>query len=885
MMQFRLINNFPPMRFTHAAKTMKLSLPLTVLASLVAASAAAADLGPLDAYNVVWTTQSKGSRDSMPCGGGDVGCNVWVENGEVLFYISRSGTFDENNTMLKLGRVRLRLTPNSFAPGGEFRQELKLRRGCVEITGKADDAAATVTLWAEVFRPVIHVDVRSDAPVAVEANYESRRTTDRQLSTDERMQCLSFLQTTPEQFKVVTRADRFETFGPKGDSPIEGGGRGTGPCFRPTVYRKTYIIGRKMDQSPAAPGAAKIGTVPAEILWYHRNDNSDLVFDKEVTQQHLDAVREQLWNPQKDLTFGGLMRGEGMAFAGTSKGRYMDTDFQAWRLRSESPAKEHRLKIFLHTAQAETIESWKSELRRLADAASPSDAEAWAKNLDWWREFWDRSYIYCRTTPSRGQSHFRGDKNSQANNAPAAAKIGTVPSDCPPESDPVWRVGRDYQLFRYMLGCNAYGEYPSKFNGSLFTVDGPPGTTPDFRFWGGGSFTAQNQRLVYWPMLRSGDFDMMPPQFELYRRALANAELRTKVYWGHAGASFTEHQSSYGLAIGRIYDTKWGEYGLEPRPGDDPGRLLNPWCEDQYDTVLEFCLMVLDLQRYTGQDVSKYIPMVESCVRFFDEHYQYQCRKRTGKPLDENGHLVIYPGTACETYKLAVNPAPTVAALRTVLERMLELPDEYALPEKRREWTAMLGRVPPLSFRDIKGHKTIAPAKSWQRINNAEFPQLYPVYPYGIYGLGKPDLQTAIDTWRYGADRDNQRRNHCWYQSGIFCARLGLVDESAKLLLERYGCRARRFPVFWENRNFCECPDFDHGGVAMIHLQESLLQTDGRSIRMLPAWPKDWDVDFKLRAPYETIVRCKYINGELSSVDAAPKSRAADVVYPDFETR
>ncbi|MDP4227500.1 MAG: DUF5703 domain-containing protein [Bacteroidota bacterium] len=38
----------------------------------------------------------------MPVGGGDMGCNVWVENGDVLLYVSRSGTFDENNMFPKL---------------------------------------------------------------------------------------------------------------------------------------------------------------------------------------------------------------------------------------------------------------------------------------------------------------------------------------------------------------------------------------------------------------------------------------------------------------------------------------------------------------------------------------------------------------------------------------------------------------------------------------------------------------------------------------------------------------------------------------------------------------------------------------------------------------
>jgi L-2-hydroxyglutarate oxidase LhgO len=80
-----------------------------------------------------------------------------------------------------------------------------------------------------------------------------------------------------------------------------------------------------------------------------------------------------------------------------------------------------------------------------------------------------------------------------------------------------------------MLGCNAYSQWPTKFNGGLFTfdpmyVDQKMEFTPDFRKWGGGTMTAQNQRLVYWPMLKSGDFDLMKSQFDFYLRLLPTAE-------------------------------------------------------------------------------------------------------------------------------------------------------------------------------------------------------------------------------------------------------------------------------------------------------------------------------------------------------------------------
>lgn len=37
--------------------------------------------------------------------------NVWVEDDDVFFYLCRSGSFDENNTLLKQGRFRSGLPP------------------------------------------------------------------------------------------------------------------------------------------------------------------------------------------------------------------------------------------------------------------------------------------------------------------------------------------------------------------------------------------------------------------------------------------------------------------------------------------------------------------------------------------------------------------------------------------------------------------------------------------------------------------------------------------------------------------------------------------------------------------------------------------------------
>ena len=82
----------------------------------------------MEDYNIIWNTQSLDSSESMPLGGHDAGCNVWVKDNELCIYMSQSGTFDENGTMLKLGRMRLWLEEKEKL-SVNFKQELELEKG------------------------------------------------------------------------------------------------------------------------------------------------------------------------------------------------------------------------------------------------------------------------------------------------------------------------------------------------------------------------------------------------------------------------------------------------------------------------------------------------------------------------------------------------------------------------------------------------------------------------------------------------------------------------------------------------------------------------------------------------------------------------------------
>jgi hypothetical protein len=86
-----------------------------------------------------------------------------------------------------------------------------------------------------------------------------------------------------------------------------------------------------------------------------------------------------------------------------------------------------------------------------------------------------------------------------------------------------------------------------------------------------------------------------------------------------------------------------------------------------------------------------------------------------------------------------------------------------------------------------------------------------------------------------------------------------------------------KFPTFWETK-MDGTPDNDHGANSVNALQAMLLQSDRDKIHLLPAWPEDWDVSFKLAAASNTTVEGVHRNGRITSLKVTPESRRKDIV-------
>jgi alpha-L-fucosidase 2 len=519
-----------------------------------------------------------------------------------------------------------------------------------------------------------------------------------------------------------------------------------------------------------------------------------------------------------NLTFGGLIEGPNLASAGDN-------------LTLAAPAaKTHRVDIHVLTSQPPTAETFLSQLEALGQKTDATDLETARKNhLAWWTQFWSRSSILLGGTPDATQA-FTG-----------------------------------YTQQRFISACMGRGAYPIKFNGGLFTVDmkfrrdNKDKVYPaDQRDWG-GQYWFQNTRPMYWPMLASGDFDMMLPLFKMYKGEIEYNEPLVKKYYNHEGSYFAETAPF------------WGH--IDNITSESPPS----WTNRYYTPVLELTMMMLDYAEYTGDaQIVKdtIVPVAKLGLTFFDKHF----------PRDAKGKLLLDPDNSIEQFWKIRNPTPDIAGLHAILPRLLALPEDAVDAATRKDWQRLLSELPVVPTGTRNGKKAILPMEEGPEQNknpqprNSENPELYTIYPFRLYGLTKPDLDVARHTF----DIRKQKNKGCWVQDPIQAAMLGLTDTAVQCTLFDLTRKDPnlRFPAFWDHGNDY-MPDLDNGGNGLNGLQQMLLYADGKKIVLLPAWPKDWTASFKLHAPFQTTIEATVRNGKIENLKVTPAERAKDVTISD----
>ena len=655
----------------------------------------------------------------------------------------------------------------------------------------------TMQIWADANRPVFHVEVNSPKEVAVTV----------QPDLWERIDYTIFNVT---KLYTVTKG-------------------GWDPSIKPV---QDVLLEKK-----------------GKILWYYPvGDRS--TYSDDLKFYNVAHMSSKLKDPFRFNTFGNLLESPQLSLARgtlTGKGKTFDIRVHALTLQTPEPSK------------------WIEKIEQ--QAARPVDVRKdWNSHCGWWADFWERSWIIStdNTLPVSDRERLMGEVS------PSGSRV---------EKDGAALTAQSYNVFRFLMACQSRGRVQTKFNGGLFTqqlklkaqdkkmrsnmVQQPDSswlTNEDDRLWG-RRFTFQNQRLLYWPLLASGDYDLMKPFFSYYSNLLEMRKAITKAWFGHDGAYYRENIEPTGA------EQDCDNGGIPPKT--KPGEKYEGWYHDYYFTSgLEILAMMCDNVNYNNDQVFRnnvLVPFAREILLFFDKHYL--------RGID--GKLRLDPAQVVETWWIAINPSTDVAGLRYCLDELLVM--KAGTIEDQNRWSKFRSEIPEVPMQTIDGRQSIAPAEKWEKKRNAENGELYPVFPFRCYGLALGTDSIVTNTMIQRSLKD-AFGCACWTQDQIHWAYAGNATEAAKGLVSRFRIASKmcRFPLYGREGPD-SCPDFDHFGAGATALQRMLVQEENGKIILLPAWPKTWDVNFKLHAALNTTVEGTVKDGIITHFKVTPESRKKDV--------
>ncbi|MEQ7799470.1 glycoside hydrolase family 95-like protein [Pedobacter sp. ASV1-7] len=152
-----------------------------------------------------------------------------------------------------------------------------------------------------------------------------------------------------------------------------------------------------------------------------------------------------------------------------------------------------------------SIDLTATAIKKLEAAKSLGFEGLHKSNQQWWADFWSKSFI--RMKSSDGEANF---------------------------------VEQNYTYYLYVMAASSRGDYPTKFNGMLWTTGGDP------RKWG-SAYWGANQSCLYNALFPTNHLELLDPMFNLYTKAFSTFEKSAAQQWGSKGIYIPETVSFDGV--------------------------------------------------------------------------------------------------------------------------------------------------------------------------------------------------------------------------------------------------------------------------------------------------------------------------------------------------
>jgi hypothetical protein len=358
-----------------------------------------------------------------------------------------------------------------------------------------------------------------------------------------------------------------------------------------------------------------------------------------------------------------------------------------------------------------------------------------------------------------------------------------------------------------------------------------------------------NQRLIYWPMLAAGDFDLMRPGSTCIADARSSKKLARKRTSTTAARTSPRRSCSGAPEVSGTTAGSRSKSAPAQKPNAPTSGITGAGDRAHADPA--------EFYRYTGDEQfasEVLIPIADAVTEFFDLHY----------PRDANGKIRFEPAQALENLARRDHPAAGDCRVEVHACKTRQRHIASCGGKSLERWTRMLQELP-----DIRSaRKTASESSSRRAVRQEEKhgkPRALQHLPVPHSRRRQADLQLARDTF---AARLHQSHT-CWSQDDIQMALLGLTDQAKQWIMQRASPESHsdsRFPAFW-NAFKDWLPDIDHGGVtatgASVHADAVRREEDHVITRVAAGV----GLDFKLHAPLKTIVEGRCAGGRSRSED------------------
>ena len=456
-------------------------------------------------------------------------------------------------------------------------------------------------------------------------------------------------------------------------------------------------------------------------------------------------------------------------------------------------------------------------------------------------------------------------------------------------------------LFLYHMASSSRGPYPPKWNGSIFTTAG------DDRAWG-SQFWLWTTEMLYWPLHAADAGDLTESFFSLYRNALPALEIAASQRWDAEGIFVPETMPFDGptelpAALVEAYRER---FLYNPRTAAVPKQLAA--CS-RYDWHLEASTS----RRERTPDGYSWISHLASSGAELAVHawWRYRCSgdrewlRRCAYPLlrgvaefycslcrrGEDGCWHVHDTNAHEDFWGVSDGIMDLAAIRGAVPLAIcaaeRLEVDAALAVKWREFLAELAAYPmgdDPRARALSGGALADDAWAAGYLGavdgskNSEDVQLTPIFPFEDWTLETKDSALAAVARRTLELAPRHRRVlsgeelNTAIRSPIAAVRAGAADD-LPAMLEHYRAAFKTQTNGFSFFEGATAQSIEHLGLLTMMVQEALLQSvaarpgEPEIIRVFPAWPRTWDVSFRLLARGGFVVAATMRDGCIAEVE------------------